>query len=510
MATYYFDADNGSDGNDGLTPGTAKRWLEPFGAGASDRLLFRRGTRQLIQTTAEKTIVNGVPGAPTYYGVYGEAQVPYAIFTKPAGSPGSTILNGSHRRDYVVEDLFFDLAGTSAYNSLYVSATTSGNANGIRIRRCKFANSVGDRAGLYVGVENTINTVFDVLIDDCEFWNCGADGLTILAGSGVIARNCRGWDNGLTGVNGGHNFRMSSRFVSVSSGWTLVSGTVYSRALGSHETDVAFVRHGSYPRMVKNVATPTAPTVGQFGVSGGLLYINANGNPNGGSVNYVWRAGANNGFEYCHSLRSRWNTAAPFHEGHGMSFDDWASDSWMIGCVIEDSEGLGVSINGGDNNLIHACVIQRSEMRGISLGSGAGNQVTHCEFLRNNTGRDASNAEIGGSATAANTVIRNNIMHSPGRTYGVYFDSASGCVAENNLVFGTTDAVFGGTETGTVTIDPMYLDAMNALAGLREESPARRAGIFLAHGTLDRRGVPFQLPVDIGSVARPQPSRVAA
>lgn len=490
MADVYFDAINGLDAQAG-TKTLPKQWAENYTASASDRLFFRRGQTQWIVSTAEKTIVTGTPTNPTYYGVWGESDIPYATFRKAQGAAGTTILNASHRRDYVVEDIFFDLRDTngsgSSYRAIYISATTSGNASGVRIRRCKFANAVGDIPGLYIGKENTTNSVSDVIVEDCEMWNNGADGLTIMAGTGVIARRLVAWDNGTSGVNGGHNFRFTARQVSVSSGWTLSSGTIYQRNLAAHETDVYFVRHPSYARMAKYTGgTPgTSTPAGQYAVSGGVFYLNANANPNGSTVTYVWDAGSGNILEDSVGRRSRWNRAAPFQEGHGASFDDWASGNIIRRCVFLDSEGLGVSFNGGDNNLVESSIFAGSAMRGASLGSGVGNTIRTSVFVDNNQGDGASTSVIAGSATSNNSTVQNNIIVADALAYGVYFDTATGCVAQGNLIYGATDDVFGGVETGTVDLDPRFLDRARPWLGLDPSSPCRNAGVYI-QGARDR------------------------
>lgn len=495
MADVYFDAINGLDAQAG-TKTLPKQWAENYTASASDRLFFRRGQTQWIVSTAEKTIVTGTPTNPTYYGVWGESDVAYAIFRKAKGAPGTTILNASHRRDYIVEDIFFDLQDTngsgSSYRSIYISATTSGNASGVRVRRCKFANSVGDIPGLYVGKENTTDSVSDVIVEDCELWNNGADGLTIMAGTGVIARRLVAWDNGTSGVNGGHNFRFTARQVSVSSGWTQVNGetgNIWSRGLSAHEIDVYFVRHPSYARMAKytGLNPHTSTPLGGYAVGSGRLWVNAGATPNGSSMTYVWDAGNGNILEDCVGRRSRWNRAAPFQEGHGASFDDWASGNIIRRCVFLDSEGLGVSFNGGDNNLVESSIFAGSAMRGASLGSGVGNTIRTSVFVDNNQGDGASTSVIAGTPTSNDSTIRNNIIVADALDYGIYFDSATGCVAQGNLIYGATDDVFGGTETGTVDLDPRFLDRARPWLGLEADSPCRNAGAYM-QGARDRFG----------------------
>lgn len=496
MATYYFDSVNGLDANAGTSEALPKQHYDNWNqasTAAGDRFLFKRGTTQII-ATAGKSLIGGSSGNVVYYGAYGDAALPRPKFVATHATTG--IFNQSRRVHYTVEDWHFDMQGV-AFNSMYISAMSLGPVTGVRVRRCLFENAGGDYPGLYIGRENSTNQTTDVVVEDCEFRNNGADGITVLACNNIRVRRCVGYDNGALGPNGGHNFRFTSRKVTTTSGWTLVSGTTYSRTLAAYETDVLFVQTPTYARMTKNTSTPTTPSAGQFGVSGGLLYINNNANPAGVSITYVWDACDDVEFEECVSYRSLWNLAAPFHEGHGMSADDFASNCRFTGCAVFDNEGLGISLNGGDNNTVRNCFIYGNEMRAISLGSGVGNRVFGTVCIGNNIGRDATTTEIGGSATANNSTVSNSIVVGDGNSFGVYFDSATGCVAQSNLIFGVADAVFGGTETGTVTTDPLFVDLTQPWLGLKPGSPCQSAGAYI-QGAKDRFGRRYLNPPNIG------------
>lgn len=488
MATYYFDALAGDDANAGTDIAAPKRTYDAFSTGgtaAGDRFLFKCGAGQdQLITTVNKSLIGGSAASPVYYGVYGDRSQPRPRFITTNTATG--IFNQSRRSHYVVEDLHFDMRGAEI-NSLYISATSLGAVTNVRIRRCLFENAGGDYAGLYIGRENSTYQTDDVIVEDCEFRNNGADGITVLACNNVRVINCVGFDNGAEGPNGGHNFRMTSRKVTVTSGWTLSSGTIYYRALAAYETDVHFVATPTYPRMTKTAGT--APTAGQFSVSGGNFYINNNANPSGVSITYVWDACYGVVFERCKSFRSLWNREAPFQEGHAFSFDDYVSDCAMIACEGYDSEGLGISINNGDRNLIIGCYLHGNAMRAISIGSGINNVVRNCTIVDNNQGEGAGHNEIAvGGTTATGTEVSNCLIISDVAT-GVDFSSATGCTATNNWIFGPSTAVVGGTETSTTSTDPTaYLSDTHrprvqpstTAATLATDNPLAVAGTYIA------------------------------
>lgn len=494
MATYYFDSVNGNDSNPGTDINAPKAtydaWTQASTA-AGDRFLFKRGTTQLI-TTSNKSLIGGTAAAPVYYGAYGPSHLPRPKFITTNTATG--IFNQSRRSHYIVEDWHFDMEGAEI-NSLYISATSLGDVTNVRIRRCLFENAGGDFAGLYIGREASAFVTYNVEVHQCVFRGNGADGITVLACSGVLVKDCVGYDNGSEGPNGGHNFRLSSRKNTVTSGWSLVGGTIYRRALAAHELDVYFVQTPTYARATKT--TGPSPSAGQFSVyddAGTLyLYINNNANPSGVSITFVWDACVGCVFEGCVSFNSLWNRAAPFQEGHGLSLDDFVSNCQIIGCVSFNNEGLGISINGGDNNLIQGCLIYNNSMRGVSVGSGQNNRIINNTIVHNNRGEGASDNEIGvGGTTSTGTVVSNNIIVSD-EPVGVAFGATTGCVAQTNRIYGPADPVDGGTETGTTTTDPKlgpnYAPTDATLEG---------AGTYL--GGRDLYGKEFNSPPNIGHI----------
>ena len=63
MATYYFDSVNGSDVNAGTSEALPKQYYDNWNqasTAAGDRLLFKRGTTQVI-VTAGKSLIGGSP-----------------------------------------------------------------------------------------------------------------------------------------------------------------------------------------------------------------------------------------------------------------------------------------------------------------------------------------------------------------------------------------------------------------------------------------------------------------
>lgn len=225
-------------------------------------------------------------------------------------------------------------------------------------------------------------------------------------------------------------------------------------------------------------------------------YHNGFGGPNGG---HNFRITVRTGYttsgvliDNCVSFKSLWNREAPFQEGHGFSFDDLASGCTMRRCLSFNNEGLGFSINNGDNNIIESCVAFGNAMRAVSMGSGTGNTVRNCTFFNNNQGQGNSTPEIHIVDAGSNATVSNNIINCS-KTYGVYFGSATSCTASNNNIYNATDTVLGGTETNTTTHNPQlnssFVPQNSALFGI---------GATTTKG--DFYGKPFKVAPAVGAV----------
>lgn len=493
MATYYFNPIAGSDSNNGLTPALAKASFDVFRANNlgtfGDTFLLHRGMEHVV---ANRNLPSGNSlGNPTTVESYGEAQVPYAIVK--AGSSVAA-LNISQRNYTLLKNILFDGNGLTV--PVYISSTATNSSTGHRVQRCKFTNSAGDNPGLYIGRENTTNTSTDYIVEDCEFYDNAASGITLMAVQNAIIRRCKAWRNGASGIGGGHGIHTQSRHIFHTSGWVLVTGTIYNRALPAFATDVFFVRHPSYPHMVKNTATPTAPGVGEFGVDSGNLYVNVGANPNGPTMAYVWSVSSGIQYEFCEAFQNLFGVA-PFQEGHGLSFDDWTSDSVMKGCVSHNNEGRGFSINGGTGNRLFGCIAYGNESVGFASGSGPSNTVRNCTFFNNNVGRGANAAEMLFDNTANNSTVSNSILIGTS-AIGINFGTATGCVASTNGISGFATAVSGGTVSGTITTDArpyvrsdgsLIVPDTATIATVGTENPfatsgAYAAGVTLANGRL--------------------------
>lgn len=466
MATYYFDSALGSD-----TTGNGSQalpWATYNGKYASlangDVCFFKRGTNQVISTLYRQFRSGTSAAAPFTFGAYGTGANP--IFTYPA-SPWGYILNGGNLKWVTVEDIDFDCGGLSQ-SGIYIAGQGTGEASGWRVTRCRFYNS-SDKPGIVVTKEATATTaiITDIIFRDCDFFDNGGHGFYNCHTTNVSLYGCRAWNNGATNVDGGHGFSHRWNRTDVTSGWTLVSGTVYKRTLSAAEAagSVDYMQATPYPRMTKNAGTPTTPAAGEFGVSAGELYININTNPSGVAIRFAWGRCGEVRMYGCESWSNVANVDAPYLEGHGIAFDDFTEDSLIERCHSHDNDGAGISLNRGDSNTLRSCLLVDNGSFGVACNTSASAVVDSCTIANNGGGSaydtDGADSELSFSAGSMDGTIRNCCIKAitGGNTYGINVDpSATGWVVSGCNVTGFTTAVRTVTATGAVSGDPLLTD----------------------------------------------------
>ena len=498
MTTWYFDAVNGLDANDGLTAATAKQTYNPGISAAGDTFLFKRGVTQVV-TTTNQWVQNGISETSrSRYGAYGESQVPYSIWTYAAS--GNKILSAAKTHWTDFEDMYFDMRNSDCRDALYIAAQGALAAYSINVRRCFFqgSNRADYRSGNGLNIVQEITATAypnDINIEDCEFFDNEEHGLFILGGRNITVRRCKFYRNGRYAVTGGHGFSSRYNYTTASSGWSQHSGAVWKKTLAAAEPDVYYIRssHASYPRVRRTASAATTPGPGEYGVDTGILYINIGGDPTSQGVLYAWGRCCNLVIEDCESYDNYWNQAAPYHEGHGFAFDDFADDSVFRRNKAYNNEGCGFSINNGDRNQIISNIAYGNWQAAVVGNPCDGTQVKNNTFLNNNAGTGFHQGEIIFHPNCRDAVISNNIA-SGTSNYGIYTDPAdTGHSGTKNCLhgFGTPDR--NSVATATITTDPALDQRYRPWA-----AECKRTGTYL--GGKDHNGKQFYNPPNIGAV----------
>jgi hypothetical protein len=502
MTDRYFDWYNGSDSNDGLSP--AKPWQSYDAKRASiqtsDKIWIRRGTPQFT-ITSFMDAKSGVAGAPTIYGVYGDGQVPYAYWRNPDGL-GNMILNFSGRSYVTIQDIYFDGFGTCQY-SLYMFANGSTACVGHTVRRCYFTNMKSGEAGLNLGgTATSTGDASDFLIEDNFFFKNPGHGMLLNGVHNARVRRNKFFQNGGDAQFGAHGLSCKARRTDATSGWTNTSGSVWQRNLAAYETAVYYVKSSlaPYQRLSLTAGTQTAPGLGEFGVSAGVLYVNIGTNPTTNGINYAWGRCYNLTIEDNESYENIADPRSPDTEGHGFAFDDYTELSTFRGNSSHDNAGAAFSVNRGDNNKLEANVGYRNGLSAVVMAACKGTKIWHNTFYDNNQA-GKQNGEISAFTLAEIDLKNNNLVRGISkRRFALDIDATCTYGGDGNNFYGYDEdaRVASASLTNTTKINPMLTDYHAPQA-----PELIRSGTFI--GCRDFNGKRFYNPASIGAVEQDSP-----
>ena len=513
MTTVYVDPQRGNDttGNGSITSpfATRTKGRQATGAGAHS-VLVKRGSVETLSTTFQATSCNGTgPSTPFRFGVYGDAADGPAIIRAPSNITDLMFVLGGAQ--YIeVSDWDFDGQGFNQ-TPINIQSNTA-DVIGITFRRCRAYNTTV-RNGMTADGKVAGYKITDLLFEDCEAFNNAAHGFFAVGDVDVTYRRCRAMFNGATATNGGHGFSsIAYRNQVTAASWVLQSGTTYRVSTGGvTPLKVIINGHGTYPVLANAGATAT-PSAGQWGYTGGFLYINTNDAATSYTGTYSYTVSPTILYEQCEAFNNIAFAGAPYHEGHGFAADDFTSYARFIGCISRDNEGNGISLNSGDYNTITGLVAYRNDLPAIQSWRGTGHRIINNTLIDNNTSAYAdSEVRLSGMSTSA--IVSNNIIRADGgsqSTVGLEFDSTStsGTAANNNIT-GASTRSSGVTESGALSSDPApYLTDSYRLV-YSVSSPFVSGGTYLPAVTLrNGRCRPRATPVGAYAALLPRSARV--
>lgn len=510
MATYYFDSVSGDDSNDGLSELTPwASYQNKFASiAAGDISYIKRGTTQTL-TTMYFSFRSGVSAAvPTRTLAYGVGTKPRWVYT---GTFWGWAINMSNRSNFIFEDQDFD--GSGIQGPIAMSAQGTTNCMNGTFRRCIF-HDAGPYSGLSItkASDATTGTCSNHLVDNCEFYNCGEHGFTTSA-IDVLVRRCKAYHNGANSVFGGHGFSARWGNVLVTSGWTLVSGNIYKRALTAAESAEGRIGYVKSPitnrRLVsENTSTPTTPGLDEYGLSGSELYINLGQTPNGLSIAYAFHECSGITFDECIAYENYANTQSAYPEGHGIALDGFAENSIVKKCQSFNNEGGGISVAGGSGNTVECCVAYGNGLAGIFVDAGPVCAIERCTIAWNNNGNWITPApltdaeEITAQPQATVSVTETVVAATPELTAYCIGDYLANATIDRCSLYGAT-----ATKTAIPT-NPIIGNPLISESGLPlPTSPAIGAGVHLGY-VRDLVGVQRPNPPSIGAYDLPTHRRV--
>jgi len=501
----YFDAVNGNDANAG-TYAAPKKLVASGSKAAGQQIMLMRGqTHVLVNSgTTPFTMHTG-----EHLGAYGPPSVerPTVVHSGTATSVIQFLntVDGSS-----VSDLIIDMDGVNNRSAVSGALAGTDSQNDIHVRGCKSINGVATTyvsafsiRGPTTGVSSGQGTVKNVTFEDCEAYRAPSMGFGAYAAVGVLEGtdwngvdfvNCRAIDCGSDYDS--HGFTAFSAGVvqgvtPSASQWVAVSGDIYYIVMSAAnlwngsgwDVGVCYIdsRSTATYYFKQNTDTPTTPAAFEYGFdsSNQRLYVNFPA-ASFGAGNLVtnptklWACIApTRGVRWinCLSKGQLYPANSGIQEGHAFAFDDYVSNSAMLGCRAIGAAGYGLSINKGNSNRVIGNVFTDNLLAAIG-GSRANGTVVSKNILRTTARGSASSIIIspcfGGNTayTARNRFFRNAFYNTLYATTGVGIVgpdfSGWGQVASSNYFHGAMRPASGLVQiSGAVASIEELVAAMN-------------------------------------------------
>ena len=324
--------------------------------------------------------------------------------------------------------LYVDSNGKSVTSFVLKDATASG---------CGKASPgyTADTGTGFLFVNNNVNnSITGIDISGCESNANGKHGFDFRGYCAGTISNCSADGNGFADT--GHGFHTNGPVVSVgTSGWSLVSGDVYSKEVG-FGWQIQKMRNYSTTYRTKLTHNDGAGSgVGnyEFDQVGTTLYINIGQNPNG----ITFFANANTQGPLIFSDCTAKNTIdLDGVEGMGFSADNHSENIKFRRCLACGNAGDGFMFNNADSISMESSIATNNGRRGVFfVGSSDSCTVQQCTFVQN--GGDGIWMPLSVSATVKNNVCVGNERGIRDENDGST-TVASGTVAKGNVCYGNT------------------------------------------------------------------------
>jgi len=468
LATYYVDPSAAVNGTGTLA--------SPFNSWASATWGVGHTYLQKAGTTAVEQVSINANG-PITLGRYGAGSRPVIN-----ANGASYAIHNRYRSNITIED--FELTG-ALLDGLLIEGYGS-NINTNRVRRCAAYSNT--RNGFNIDSVTLTCYVNDVIYEDCDGYRNGRHGFDTLGiVTNVVYRGCTAYENGWG--EPGHGFSLHPFSTSVTSGWTLVSGTTYSRTLAASETVQKLIDRTSDVTLAANTSTPTTPAANQWGQSGTTLYVNVGVDPNGRTL--VWKRAAHGPFTY-YSCTAWDNISTPTAagEGHGFAADDISGPASYFSCVSFKNKGAGFQCQWTTDIAHTACLAYNNELSNFrTTGNTDGIIQTNCSSVGSAQHGFFFDAPLT-SVSLKNCVALNNGVG----VAGIFGIIGTGVVTTDCCAFGSSGATSGTSNTRLSTSDPLLSSAYRPRPG----SPLIESGNYLGN-LQDKNSTTYWNPPTIGA-----------
>jgi hypothetical protein len=494
----YSGGNGASDGSQ-LRPYTS--WSSLSGACSLGRAGFqKRGTTATAQwafmssgQTSEK--INQCISA-----AYGDSTLAAPIIT----TTSDPVINLNSTGNVIIAD--FEVTGSNGHGiSIGVSSVANSEDN-VELRRLNVHHNVGHGFTTYRASGSSSIVLTGLKIENSEFAYNGIHGISLINIDGALVKNNVVHHNGLTTAAWG--IGAYANYTTHISGWSLVSGTVYNKDVGTETVlDVVSTVHPVSPRFLTN-GTFGALGSNEWAQSGTTLQINIGANPNSGytlfSQNELIRNIILEGNE-AHS-----NNDASGNDGDGIGFDTFVNDSQAIRNYSHNNERSGFVSHITRNVKFLGNISRNNDLSEFTSNICTGMILYNNTFLGtdglNNFTDYCPNAAVGSSYR--NNLYVNGIVNFSGLPVTVsnnngYYNNTSWKWNGSNYTTYASWLVASSNDALSVNASPAWIGGTSptTAAGfqLKPTSPLIGTGTYLGR-IPDKYGTLFKQPtVDIGA-----------
>lgn len=495
MTTVYINLNAAVDGDGSI--GSPRNIIPTFLSGTKYLFYYDNLIYQQLTVAADGVTLGSYGGGKAK--IVGNNTVVYGVYATSVSN-------------LTIQDLeIFGVLNNGVLVENDIASSTETNINCFRLKIYSVADgrvlvrsseaSIRVGTGICIGSGPTVGTsvINGIKIQDCEIYDCAAHGIDVRWRClNVLRTNNHVYKTG-KGV-GSHGITSHPIVSTITSGWTLDSGTIYSRARVSTNDSEQLLINTTDQQMLTKVAG-TTPASGQWSVDATRIYVNIGGVVTGKSF-FLKRQAHGPFIDIGHVVHDVVDYDG--NEGHGIDTDDGSGPCTILRCISYNNAGSGFysfrgqqvtmescvaygNIKAGFANLlidspkhIH-CTSANNKQRGFQWDGGKDGNATNCIALSNNTGG----------------TITSGIGYNVGANHTGF--TSAGIAVFNNL---------GGTEVNNITADFTTDPELTGTFQPKMTSPMLGAGTHIAYFR-DLLGRQFYNPPSIGAYEyeRPRISR---
>jgi hypothetical protein len=524
-ATYYVDATNGNDRNNGLTEINSWKTMAKVNASKfnpGDQILFKKGEvwRETLNPSS-----SGKPGLPIYFGAYGTGNKPsirgsntynttnswvkesgnvwyLASISKEPGILSHNDIVGQRKPQKNVLTTQWDYCYDSANARLYIYSTTNPATMAAKLEVAVRKYAIGPQSSSYIIFDNLdVRHAYsigwlgwgatNIIFQNCSFNQSGGDHLLFHNGSNFgMVINCTFDD---WGVNNGQYY------------------AVHTQGYGATPTGPVDIEKCTFTTSTTILSTEHSVIMQDLN----SWIRNVRGNTiegNGGRISHdgivFWKSCSATTYHLIehNTIQNIGGIAIAIQqlEAYGAHPTVTVRYNRINNVSLLDSPDKSAirlrDFSSASSVSVYYNIINKTQ-KGVNGHTGIDLSAARSVIIYNNTifgvdtGISVRNGSIG-------TLGMNNIVYN-NRVYGILVDGTSAINADYNCISSNVSGNYSGIIAGThdILLDPLFKAAAAGNFHLAPNSPCKDKGIFVGlTQDIDDRPVPLGMGTDIGAI----------